>query len=348
MSNIIKRYLTANQGSINFVPMSPPPGGAATVTAANEGLSLSGTTVQLGNQFSTSALSQITGIRHIYDTGGIQLNSNLAALPNVYLRLNATGISGNVSGGIANIGFDLRDNRIVAAGSQLFFQPDLFTIKRAVGAGAAPIPNFTLQDDVFGYSNNQTPSKIVLTTDAGIAISVVGVNAAGAVFASKFVNTSTAAPASVNSQWYVDSNVQDFSIQKHSNAHATFPGGTLFQNIGGVANSQLCLRASGTTPLITFQIGTNQFGRITGSEIVFGDNAAATTGATLNFNIPSATLVVNNTANSGQIQTGSSILTGGAAPWQLGMPKGGAAVLDASQWIEVGINGALVKLAVIV
>lgn len=72
----------SGQGSISFGSRTVTPA-APTVTAANEGLSLSGTTVQLGNANILSGLPQITVDRYIPITAGaaIQLNSSNIAAP---------------------------------------------------------------------------------------------------------------------------------------------------------------------------------------------------------------------------------------------------------------------------
>jgi hypothetical protein len=90
----------------------------------------------------------------------------------------------------------------------------------------------------------------------------VGTNAAGSVFASQFRNASTSAAASVVSQWFVDSTVQDFEIVKYSNANVASgnPGGVdLVHNNAGVPTAMLRLMASSATAIVRATIGGGIF-----------------------------------------------------------------------------------------
>ncbi len=187
--------MSATKGQ-SMLGLSSGENAAATVTAANEGLSLSGTTVQLGNASQLSALPVITANRFI---------------------------PGNFS--------VIHSASNVAGGNESHINPVFF--------------------------------KIVMPTAIGSSGFIMeGTNAAGSIFGCQYRNLSTAAAATVLMQMYIDSSVQDLEIIKHSNAHATYPGGTLLIN-KGAASAKLVLADTVTsgTPIIAFELNATERGR---------------------------------------------------------------------------------------
>jgi hypothetical protein len=235
-------------GSLGVANRAQPPAAAPTVTAANEGLSLSGTTVQLGNASILSALPALTASRHIPVSGfGVQLNSSNVATPN----------------------------------RTAFFGSGFITLTHNAGMGQTIVQ---LTDVPNGTNNQITDRKITITGGPGPSFVNNGLNAAGAVFASQFINSSTAAAASVVSQWYVDNTVQDFEIVKYSNANiggGNAGGVDLVHNNAGVPAAALRLLASNASATIQHVVAGKTFLQTGATIITIGDvnNASNTTKA---------------------------------------------------------------------
>lgn len=250
------------------------PAAAPTVTAADQGLSLNGTIVELGNASAASALPMITGFRHIPASNpnfGMQFNSsNVVGADNTNLfrsigillvrNAGATIPQVRISDGVRGTDINMQSNNLNITGTAAF--PALASLsgdssRVSINGTTANLPSLSITATGETPTNIQSNRQITLSNFAGPGFIMAGTNAAGAVFASQFSNSSVAAAAAVLSQWFVDSSLNDFEILKFSNANVgggNAGGVDLVHTNTTVAAAAMRLRASSGSSSILLQV----------------------------------------------------------------------------------------------